>query len=73
MAPCGIITVIEASGNDALRTPMSMHNIGLRCGIMILLCSMGAVLPYLREVFGLLSSIFACMNNMFVPIVLWLA
>jgi len=63
-----IISVFEASGTDALRTPLSIPNIAFRVGLILALATTNHFLPYAMEVIGLVSSVFATANNILFPL-----
>lgn len=62
-----LMTTIEAGGTSALQTPLSLPNIGLRLFLVITFSLIGNVLPYVCEVIGIVSSVFACCNNILFP------
>eukprot|EP00929_Paragymnodinium_shiwhaense_P094394 TRINITY_DN5493_c0_g1_i1.p1 TRINITY_DN5493_c0_g1~~TRINITY_DN5493_c0_g1_i1.p1 ORF type:complete len:583 (-),score=89.01 TRINITY_DN5493_c0_g1_i1:410-2158(-) len=71
-APLFIICVLsafEATGTSALHTPMSGPNCVVRVVFIIFCSSVSAVLPYVCEVIGLVSSCFGVFNNIFYPVV----
>jgi len=62
-----VMSVIEASGTGAIFTQLSPANMGLRVTLVVTLGSIGYMLPYVGEVIGLVSSVFACCNNILFP------
>lgn len=64
-----VIAAIEASGDGAWRTPMTLSNITSRIMLMLILNVIGMSLPYLMEGISLSSSVFACFNNILYPVV----
>merc|ERR1712032_117739 len=62
-----VISVVEASGSGAIQTPMTLPNICFRISLICVLCLIGAQLPYVGEVIGLVASVFAVCNNIFFP------
>uniref|UniRef100_A0A7S1WAZ8 Amino acid transporter transmembrane domain-containing protein n=1 Tax=Alexandrium catenella TaxID=2925 RepID=A0A7S1WAZ8_ALECA len=62
-----IVTAFEASGESAVHTPLSMPNVLFRIGLIILACVIGAILPYITEIIGVVASLFACCNNILFP------
>jgi len=63
-----MFTQFEESGNDILRTPLSLPNIALRIGLVTLMTIISAVVPYLTDVIGLVSAIFVGCLNIFFPL-----
>jgi len=66
-----VITVFEATGDDALRTPWTPPNIIFRIVFMCVMAVANFVLPYVMEVIGLISSVFACLNNVMFPLLFY--
>lgn len=64
-----VISVFEATGTDALRTPLTPPNIAFRAGLVLALGTMNHFLPYAMEVIGLVSSVFCVANNIVFPVV----
>eukprot|EP00929_Paragymnodinium_shiwhaense_P094395 TRINITY_DN5493_c0_g2_i1.p1 TRINITY_DN5493_c0_g2~~TRINITY_DN5493_c0_g2_i1.p1 ORF type:complete len:575 (-),score=93.21 TRINITY_DN5493_c0_g2_i1:293-2017(-) len=70
-APLFIICVLsafESTGTSPLHTPMTGPNCVLRIVFVISCGLISAVLPYVCEVIGLVSSCFGVLNNMFYPV-----
>lgn len=63
-----IISVFEASGDKPIHTPLTIPNICFRAGLILALALINAVLPYAMQVIGLVSSVFACGNNILFPL-----
>jgi len=63
-----LISVFEASGDDALRTPLTLPNMAFRACLILALATTNHFLPYAMEVIGLVSSVFACANNIIYPV-----
>jgi len=63
-----IISVFEASGDKPIHTPHTVPNICFRVGLILGLALINAVLPYAMQVIGLVSSVFACGNNILFPL-----
>eukprot|EP00440_Ansanella_granifera_P070468 gb/GFBE01076466.1/.p1 GENE.gb/GFBE01076466.1/~~gb/GFBE01076466.1/.p1 ORF type:complete len:499 (+),score=79.03 gb/GFBE01076466.1/:1-1497(+) len=62
-----VLSVFESSGSSAIHRTMSSPNIVLRISLIFVLNIIGAALPYLTEVIGLVSSVFGCCNNILFP------
>jgi len=63
-----VMQVFESSGNTVLHQPLEIPNIIFRLLLVLFLLSVGASLPYVGEMIGLMSSIFACCNNILFPV-----
>jgi amino acid permease len=63
-----LISVFEATGHDALRTPLTPPNMVFRACLILALATTNHFLPYAMEVIGLVSSVFACANNILFPV-----
>lgn len=64
-----VMSVIESSGRGRICQPLSVANIILRLSLILSLCLIGGKLPYVTEVIGMVSSVFACCNNILFPAV----
>eukprot|EP00929_Paragymnodinium_shiwhaense_P094397 TRINITY_DN5493_c0_g2_i3.p1 TRINITY_DN5493_c0_g2~~TRINITY_DN5493_c0_g2_i3.p1 ORF type:complete len:147 (-),score=15.66 TRINITY_DN5493_c0_g2_i3:263-703(-) len=63
-----ISSAFESTGTSPLHTPMTGPNCVLRIVFVISCGLISAVLPYVCEVIGLVSSCFGVLNNMFYPV-----
>jgi len=64
-----VMSLFETSCSGRIWTPMTLPNIGFRIVLISTLCIIGSQLPYVTEIIGLVSSVFACCNNIFFPII----
>eukprot|EP00931_Biecheleriopsis_adriatica_P068687 TRINITY_DN42603_c0_g1_i1.p1 TRINITY_DN42603_c0_g1~~TRINITY_DN42603_c0_g1_i1.p1 ORF type:complete len:521 (+),score=51.53 TRINITY_DN42603_c0_g1_i1:52-1563(+) len=64
-----VVSVFESSGSSELHQPLSWSNICFRLTVISSLLGVGALLPYVIEVIGLVSAIFACCNNILYPVI----
>lgn len=68
-----VVSGFEATGNDEIRTPMSLPNLICRAAGMVLLVSIAwATGDDMLIVIGLFSSLFIVFNNVFLPIWIFL-
>jgi len=63
-----LISIFEASGDDGLRTPLTLPNVVFRACLILALATANHFLPYAMEVIGLVSSVFVCANNILFPV-----
>lgn len=63
-----LVSAFEATGDDALRTPLTPPNMVFRACLILALATANHFLPYAMEVIGLVSSVFACANNILFPV-----
>jgi len=64
-----VVGAFEASGSGLRRVhrPLSLPNIGVRIGIITAMCLIGDQLPYVGDLIGIVSSVFAVFNNILWP------
>jgi hypothetical protein len=62
-----VISFIESTGDDAARTVHSVPNIICRFSIIAFLTFLSHVVPYFKQVIGLVTSVFAVASNIFFP------
>lgn len=65
------INYIESTGEDALRTTMTVPNMLLRTAIVIVATIVSWLMPYIGPVIGIISSVFCVFNNFWFPIILF--
>lgn len=58
----------KSSEGDALRTPMTTHNIMFRLAVMICLVFVGSAIPFAKQLIGLVSAIFGSFNSVLFPL-----
>eukprot|EP00438_Fugacium_kawagutii_P024524 Skav231375 [mRNA] locus=scaffold1586:781207:794861:- [translate_table: standard] len=64
-------SVLEATGNDQVRTPGSVPNTVARITLVLVLTFSGAVISGLLPLIGVFSSVFCVCNNIFFPILFY--
>merc|ERR1712085_226766 len=65
-----VISVIEAFGSGPLFTPLAAPNIVFRASLIGMIVAIGAVLPFVKQVIGLISASFGCVNAFVYPLML---
>jgi len=65
-----VISVIEASGSGPLFTPLTYPNITLRASLMVSIVAISSTLPFVKQVIGLISASFGCINAFVYPLML---
>jgi len=63
-----LMSFFESTGTDAIRTPMTFPNMGVRLALVVGLTVIGNSLPYVAQIVGLVSSVFGVCNNIMFPI-----
>lgn len=67
----GFFSVLEATGDDQIRTQGSLPNTVARITLVFVLTLSGQAIPGLLPLIGVFSSVFCVCNNMFFPILFY--
>jgi amino acid permease len=62
-----VVSVFQASGKSPMHTPMTWQNVVFRALFVVILSLVSAVVPYAKQIIGLLSAVFGVCNIIIFP------